>query len=210
MKRKRIGVTRPTDGLDKLFIKRGWDATVLPLFKNLKEEPDLDYIAFSGGVDVAPELYGHERHPFSDPVDWGREESDIDYHSLYRSIPKIGVCRGAQFLSVMNGSYLYQHIHSQEHNGNHTVVDVETGAPVRVTSVHHQACVVKDGWRLLAVARTACPVEGESRKTVNEDCYVPEAFYIPQDTALCVQFHPEYNHLETENYFFELFERLKL
>lgn len=204
-----IGVTSPTDGLDKMFMDSGFSVVVLPTFESNKGElPELSMIAFSGGVDVSPIMYGQSYHPTTDTNQGLRDSSDLKYYNHYQNLPKVGVCRGAQFLCVKGGGRLYQHISQNDHNKPHKVLDHGTGKFVSVTSVHHQACIIKTEWTLLATATHPSLVEGANRNITHSSYYVPEAFYIPQSNSLCVQFHPEYDNKECETYFFELMQRV--
>lgn len=204
-----VGVTSPTDGLDLMLGASGFDVVVLPTFSSWKDElPELSMIAFSGGVDVSPTMYGQSYHPTTDTTQQLRDESDTKYFNYYKDLPKIGVCRGAQFLCVKGGGRLYQHITQNDHNKSHRVLDHATGKFVSVTSVHHQACIIKPEWTLIATATHHSMVEMSSRHIVKPDYYVPEAFYIPDTNSLCVQFHPEYHNKECETYFFELMQRV--
>lgn len=204
----RVGVTAPTDGLDRMFKNNGFDVVVLPQFDPKEDKPNIDLIAFSGGIDVSPSLYGASYHPETDTHQLSRDTSDAAYLKHYDEIPKVGVCRGAQFLCVKAGGRLYQHISQGDHSKPHKVVDHATGRYIGVTSVHHQACQIKDEWTLLATATHPSMVEGASRFVSHASFYVPEAFYIPESDALCVQFHPEYGVEECETYFLELMMRV--
>lgn len=204
----RIGVTYPTDGLDLMFKNNGFDTVTLPPFKAEAEIPEIDMVAFSGGIDVSPSLYGSSYHPETETGQQDRDQSDSAWYLTYRDLPKVGVCRGAQFLCVKAGGRLWQHISENDHNKSHKVLDHATGRYIGVTSVHHQACQIKDDWTLIATATHPSMVEQASRIVGNSRYYVPEAFYIPETSALCVQFHPEYKQAECETYFLELMQRV--
>ncbi len=68
-------------------------------------------VCFTGGEDVNPSLYGHEKHPttyfsiFRDTKERSYFEKALDM-----GIPMVGICRGGQFLNVMSGGEMYQDV----------------------------------------------------------------------------------------------------
>ncbi|CAH0241946.1 Putative glutamine amidotransferase Rv2859c [Microbacterium oxydans] len=72
----------------------------------------LDGLILSGGADVAPELYGAERHPLTDPP---RADRDAWELALFRAaerrrMPVLAICRGLQLVNVARGGTLQQHL----------------------------------------------------------------------------------------------------
>src|SRR5690606_5736000 len=74
-------------------------------------------LVFTGGHDVDPALYGEPVGEYTS-CNKKRDILESTIYSCYRNFPKIGVCRGAQFLTVMNGGGLIQHVnnHTTSHN----------------------------------------------------------------------------------------------
>ena len=108
-------------------------------------------------------------------------------------VPMFGVCRGAQFLHVMNGGKLWQDI--DNHVGDHAIYDVKAKRTLQtVSSVHHQACISNkaNGMEVIAVSHIA------RNRWQNERIKVPgqmediEAFWYPDTVCFGVQGHPEY------------------
>lgn len=161
------------------------------------EEADL--CVFTGGADVDPVFYGARKHDTT-KIDTRRDERDlIVYKECYdQGIPMLGICRGAQFLHVMNGGRLYQDIDG--HVGNHKIVDLEQRRVIdRISSVHHQSCIpnLEGGMRILATAsqsRKRVKYDNELEEFVTELGIKPdvEAFFYPETCCLGVQGHPEY------------------
>ena len=185
---KTVLIESPTDGLENIFTKeRGF----VPIIANYSDLPegDPDLIVFSGGADVDPKLYGEQPHP---KTHWNeqRDKNSLLLFHTYKHVPKIGVCRGAQFLCVMYGGKLHQHITGHSY-GVHPVLENLYDAAAYVLGDHHQSCIWPDNSVFICDAPDG---------TV-------EAFYIPEGNALCVQFHPEWGHKPTEDYFFELYDR---
>lgn len=153
-----------------------------------------DLVVFAGGSDVDPALYGEMPHETTH-FDAKRDGRDMDLYLMCveNGIPMLGVCRGAQFLHVMNGGKLYQDI--DKHYGDHKMWDVHNKFFVeRVSSVHHQACIPQNanGFSLLAT-------NGDARnRALNPKSYVigpradVEAFFYRDTCCIGVQGHPEY------------------
>lgn len=156
------------------------------------EEADL--VVFTGGPDVDPVLYGEKQHTQT-RISPQRDKLDLElYEFCYnRGIPMFGVCRGAQFLSVMNGGKLYQHI--DEHHGDHSMVDiVGKGIIERVSSVHHQAVRpnTNGGMEIIGTSN-----KSKNRWITDDDKHTGpnidiEAFFYRDTCCFGVQGHPEY------------------
>lgn len=158
------------------------------------EEADL--VIFSGGSDVEPLLYGEKnetRHP-STYYNIERDNADMKIYLQARSqgTPIMGVCRGAQFLHVMNGGKLYQHI--EGHNGGHKAFALREKLLIEnVSSVHHQSCVFqKDMEVLLTANQSSVRYFDKDRKDTSAKIDV-EAFYYRDTGCFGVQGHPEYS-----------------
>ena len=162
------------------------------------DEPDkADLIVFTGGVDVNPALYGEEPH-VSTAFFKARDDADIALYltALDKGIPMLGVCRGAQFLHVMNGGRLYQDVDG--HYGDHSIWDIREKVYIdKTSSVHHQMCRFKpektNPMTLVATAdksmkRCVGPTEEHNGKNVDI-----EAFFYRETGCLGVQGHPEYS-----------------
>lgn len=167
------------------------------LTDNLKEA---NVIMFTGGEDVSPKLYGEAKgkHTFCNEA---RDDKEVGIFLQTTVIPKLGICRGAQFLCVMSGGRLVQHITGHTLAGNHEVMTKE-GRRVFMSSTHHQMMAPflykAPKYELLAWA------EGLSDKYIignNIDITSivemrvnrkePEIVYFPQTNSLCIQPHPE-------------------
>lgn len=159
-----------------------------------------DLVVFTGGPDVSP-IYYADDEPYPVPhhsvsSDLNRDAEDIRLYEkcLDLGIPMFGVCRGAQFLHVMNGGKLYQHI--DNHTGDHHIWDTKAKQSVeKVSSVHHQSCRRNDagGMEVIAVTykskrRWLDNVEYEDG--LGDDI---EAFFYRDTCCLGVQGHPEYS-----------------
>ena len=73
----------------------------------------VDGLVFSGGSDIDPELYGHERAPRDEgrrPRAATTRSSRCSQAALARDMPVLAICRGSQLLNVAHGGDLVQHL----------------------------------------------------------------------------------------------------
>lgn len=155
---------------------------------------EADLVVFTGGEDVDPVLYGEKQHHSTD-INVARDQNEIAVYALCEEegIPMLGICRGAQFLQVMNGGKLYQDV--DRHQSAHPMWDTRKKKQIeRVSSVHHQLVMdnKKGGMEILGIAgksteRWLNPLEVEKGK--KKDI---EAFYYPSTACIGIQGHPEY------------------
>lgn len=175
------------------------------------ELSEADVVQFTGGADVSPQLYGEQPHPqtFTDPM---RDDYEISVFEYCREngIPMVGICRGGQFLNVMCGGKLFQHVDGHAIHGEHVAVDTRTGKMVSVTSTHHQMMRPGPDGLVLLVASEATFLEHvEDGGTVRipakrgEDC---ESVWYPNEQVLCYQPHPEFvgKTDQCQDYYFDL------
>lgn len=164
------------------------------------ETPDLaDLVIFTGGPDVDPSLYGEEKHE-STQFNTERDSFDVAMYSycMTQGIPMLGVCRGAQFLAVMNGFKLYQDINN--HHSTHDIFDCIGKKIIRnISSVHHQAVIYEPdkGMEMLAHCANKATTRWHNpeQATYGHQPDV-EAFFIRDTCCLGVQGHPEYRNYE--------------
>lgn len=163
---------------------------------------DADLVVFTGGEDVNPALYNEDPHPTTG-FNAARDINEVGSFSRAVHLQKrmIGICRGSQFLCVMNGGKLVQHM---ENHGGHelTVVQPYSTIPgyavIRVTSTHHQAQypwgVPGERFRLLGWTKGYSRFhEGAGGKEMLklDDMAEVEDVYYPENKCLAIQSHPE-------------------
>lgn len=183
----------------------------LVLLDDNKVEPDL--LVFTGGADINPKLYGEE--PLKETsFSQSRDAEDLEYWNLYPATPKVGICRGGQFLNVMSGGSMWQHV--DQHGQNHMIHNLLHVPPINeqqlmVTSTHHQMMVAGPEGEVLAIA-----VDHMNRKRGLANVYKSyigrkrpeydtEVVWYPKTDSLCFQPHPEYHNFpEMREYFFKL------
>jgi len=155
---------------------------------------DAELVCFTGGEDVSPHLYGDYHHDKT----WNNPQRDEREAAIYsfcrdRDIPMVGICRGAQFLNVMSGGRMYQHVTG--HGQPHYLIDQFTGDSVFVSSTHHQMMKPSDNGIIVALGDG---VRGkrewydgtEYRHDVSDKGI--EVVYYPHTKCLCFQPHPEF------------------
>lgn len=191
----------------KVFIEGG-DRNYATLASNFGEEcmnaEEADIVFFTGGADVSPSLYG-EKELSTTHVNPDRDRHEVSlYQRLQLDNKKrayLGVCRGGQFLNVMNGGSLWQDV--KGHCGDHYAQDMATKIIYKVSSTHHQQFRVptpetKVPFRVLAVG-----LDDQMNIKKNTEKFAPspppqhdqvdiEAMWYPTTRTLCFQPHPEF------------------
>lgn len=159
----------------------------------------LDGLILSGGADVAPELYGAQRHPLTDPA---RADRDAWELALFRAaerrrMPVLAICRGLQLVNVARGGTLQQHLPESLGTERYRVgggvfaendievaedtalAEVLGAGEVRVHSYHHQG-IDRLGEGLVPAARS-------------EDGLVQAFVDTAAGHVVGIQWHPEEN-----------------
>jgi len=162
------------------------------------DTPNLaDFVIFTGGSDVSPHLYGQKRLPGT-YVDGARDIvcQDLHRHCREHRIPMLGICRGAQFLWVMEGGSLWQDINNHE-DGEHTVMYLPNQRRVKASSVHHQSCQIGNmpNLRILMTSTASTQREDDKGLRLGPSTDV-EAYYLRGSGILGIQGHPEYSGYE--------------
>ena len=98
---------------------------------------DANVIVFTGGEDVSPSYYNGTKSIYTKSnINRDRKEK-----AIFSKIPKdklcIGIGRGAQFLSVMYGAKLIQHVRGHD-NDSHIISAVDGNVQFYINSYHHQ------------------------------------------------------------------------
>ena len=193
-KRKRIVVlgARPYPDLFKRFgsVELGTDT----LFN---EPSKIDMVVLSGGADVHPYFYrGKDRYKLCfTSIKRDRFEKSVFEHCKLHNVKITGICRGLQFINVMAGGFMFQHIEDHSLNYMHEVYYPFSGEMIPTNSYHHQ---------LVGLAKEAIPIawacpkrssvyvwqNGQVTKTIGQEEI--EAAIFPKLRAMGVQYHPEW------------------
>lgn len=151
-------------GAEALVVRPGSEARVPDLLRSVSGW------LFTGGDDIAPELYGQEPHPTLRTGDRDRDRLDLllARAALAEGVPFLAICLGVQVVNVAAGGTLVQDIPSlvpgavpHAKGARHTVA-VEPGTRLasilgageaEVNSFHHQGVGrVGGGFRVAARA----------------------------------------------------------
>lgn len=181
---------------NEMWRRFGWDI-VGDMF-------DADVIQFTGGSDVNPAYYGEAVHPHAQI----NTERDVRCKTLFgqasrAGIKMTGICRGGQFLNVMNGGSMFQHCDGHGLYGTHKATILATGSEVEVTSTHHQimrpnrdkAIILMEANPKLSTFKEYMLQHVDSGGWYEADAPEEddiEAVYYPDTMSLCFQPHPEY------------------
>lgn len=175
---------------------------------------EANLVVFLGGTDVNPKLYNE--NPVEEVTSWDptrdAREQTIFHACKAKGVPMFGICRGAQFLHVMNGGKLWQHVDG--HLGHHLIYDVEEDVLVRASSTHHQIMRYEDDIGMNIIAITDEPVasfvkaeEGKFEVSDQQIMEVEACFY-SDSKCLCIQGHPEYGPAEFSSWSFHKLHEL--
>lgn len=192
----------------KMFEERGWAVSGVI-------DDDTDLVLFTGGSDVDPSLYGEQPHPHTH-FNIHRDEEDIRLllQADERGLPTAGICRGGQFLNVMRGGSLFQHVNNHGVMAGHILTDTVTGELVEVSSTHHQMMDAGDGGQVRAVASESTRkewIEGWNKVCVDQSTGNDrEVVIYPDKNTLCFQPHPEFFGKDhpCNHYFFKLLQEV--
>lgn len=126
---KKVYVVGPAKGYAK------WLANHV-LVDNIEEA---DIVMFTGGEDVDPSLYGCEKHPTT----YSNIKRDLEEKAIFEKVRPdqlcLGICRGSQFLCVMNGGLLIQNVSGHASFGTHPIINAARDSiRYEITSTHHQ------------------------------------------------------------------------
>ena len=207
MRKLKVAIIMSNHQYDQMFKDEGW---------GLIDEKDFhlaDLVQFTGGSDVSPDMYGEKVAPRT----WVSETRDVKEKAIFDTcakmeIPMAGICRGGQFLNVMNGGRMLQHV--EGHTKAHIMQDI-FDEWAWVSSTHHQMMLRHPDGLLVAWALEGHPkfsfFHGEYRE-VDEELDTEVVFY-EKTRSLCFQPHAEFTGSEYDSlaglYFSYLEEFLK-
>lgn len=151
-----------------------------------------DLAIFTGGEDVNPAFYGDYVGKYTHyNNDRDVREKREWYNIRNQNIPMLGICRGSQFICVMNGGRLVQHQDNPEYVHEIKTID---GLTLNITSTHHQAATLNRVYNCELIAWTEglsnTHLDGLGREIqVTKEV---EIAYYPGTNCLGIQGHPEH------------------
>lgn len=176
-----------------MFKQRGWE--VLPV--SISNIVQADLIQFTGGSDVTPALYEEENVASDNNEARDLLEMGVFHLAFDHGIPMAGICRGGQFLNVMCGGRMIQHIVGHATGRTHPLFQDSDGPlPIKVaenvTSTHHQAIVAADYGNVLAYGPDN----------------ITEVVHYEDYKVLCFQPHPEFGPGECQDLYFSYLDEV--
>jgi gamma-glutamyl-gamma-aminobutyrate hydrolase PuuD len=203
---KSVYIVDSSYAYEKFFKFLGWEVVFSLSQANL--------VCFTGGEDVSPYLYGAVEHRYTH-YNRSRDVKEMGIYNAAQqlNIPCVGICRGGQFLNVMNGGAMYQHVSS--HTRDHLITDVLSLETLLVTSTHHQ--MMKPAKNALIVATshmygTREWYEGKEFHNDVSDLDIEVVWYA-KTQSLCFQPHPEFSgsvYQPMKEYFEMLLKRFNI
>jgi hypothetical protein len=174
------------------FLERKYEILV-----RKKKSEEIDLIIFSGGEDVSPEYYRDKKGKHT-VCNSNRDEIEYGTFNDLIFLPKLGICRGAQFLTVMSNGKLIQHVENHK-NSTHSI-RMHNGKLLIIPSDHHQMMYPFDmddkKYELLGWSETflsSVYLNGNNENiNISEKFLEPEIIYYKNTNSLAIQPHPEW------------------
>ena len=173
------------------FLNERFNVTVV----NSGEECDL--VLFTGGEDVNP-VYYYQNVGSRTYCNENRDKIERETYRRYKNIPKLGICRGAQFLTVMSNGKLIQH--TTGHTSSHAIT-VEGYGTMETTSSHHQMVypfdLPEDKYQILAYSkqfRSDTYLDGDNNEIELPRDFVEVEIVKYGKDIIAIQGHPEYSN----------------
>lgn len=177
--------------VESMFFEAGWGIVSSP--------NDADLICFTGGADINPKLYDEEPNGARGWDDIRDQKCVLLYETFVGETPMVGICRGGQFLNVMNGGSMIQHIdgHSMGDQLTHMLKNsrVYPKEYIETRGDHHQAIIAHQNGEVIA---SGC------ENSRNWDSPTQDVVWYEGTQCLCFQPHPEWGHEPTRELFFSL------
>ncbi len=198
MKKHKVFIVGNDSGIARMYTDRGHEI--------VHKQEHASIVQYIGGADINPKLYGEKalpctrNSPGADARDYNAWQKTVSFKQM-----SVGICRGGQFLNVMNNGFMWQHVSG--HTASHKVVDLTgltQGKEILVTSTHHQMMIPHETGEVLAYADNIS-THHQSASDRKHDGIDVEVVWYDKTRCLCYQPHPEYgNYKENTDYFFNL------
>jgi len=178
------------------FLNEIYDISII----NTTDKDNPDLIIFTGGEDVSPQYYRENIGKLTH-INEKRDQIESNIHHSYPySIPRLGICRGAQFLAVMSGTTLIQHTtgHTQSHE-----ITVPGFGTYMATSTHHQMIYpfnkTEDTYELLGFSKhfkSDTYLNGDNNEIDLDNKFLEVEIIKFGKSVLCIQGHPEFTNAD--------------
>lgn len=212
MKKINVLINDKTDNKNYLdFLGLKFDLNVIN-YSNYTGEDQIDLVLFTGGEDVFPEYYGEKTGKFT-LYNVKRDNIEAKIFNINHNVPKLGICRGSQFLTVMSGGKLIQHVEGHGIGGKHEIdIIYPFNTKVEITSTHHQMLypfnLPKENYIMCAYStynRSGIYLNGNNENIdLPNDFVESEIVFYPKSNSLAIQGHPESGVMSEEEKIFFL------
>ena len=169
--------------------------------KDVKNPKDIDLVLFTGGEDVNPVYYNERIGKYTSFND-NRDKKEMEVYYKFRNNSfMLGICRGSQILTMLNGGKLIQHV--EGHCKDHDII-LNKGLRYKMTSSHHQMLypfnLNERDYELIAHSeyfQSKTYLNGDNEEIETPKNFLePEIIYYKNTNSLCIQGHPEWSHCE--------------
>lgn len=145
-----------------------------------------------GGDDIDAKHFGEENHPKVELQDPARFDGEARlYKAAPKDLPIFGICYGCQFVNVMRGGSLVQHLPDvvghEEHTGG-TVQGYQLESNSRVANIIGDTAIEGKSYHHQAVGRVGSGLEVVAK---NEDGTVEAVEAQDHPWLIGLQWHPE-------------------
>ena len=188
---------------EKIFVVGGWGygdlvrhlGEVTGTFRKFFSAPEkFKCVFFTGGEDVSPRIYRHAacRETYTNSFRDSLEAQIYDI-ALEMKIPMIGVCRGLQWLNVMNKGLMIQHVRNHARRGFHKTRSYRRTF-FAANSLHHQMVYP---FRTTYIVAVSAKKQSDIYKYDGNKIWKKgpvqeiEACFFPGSNSFGVQWHPE-------------------
>jgi len=188
---------------NKVYVVGG-DVNYMNWFPDSESTDDIkkaNVVLFTGGEDVDPRMYNEPKnHRTYSNIRRDNEEQKIFLQAKELGLKMVGICRGSQFLCVMNGGRLIQHQNNPDYI--HKIL-LDNGKAINITSTHHQAAypfnLRRYDYKILGWTEKASSIhlDGlDNELAPPKEC---EIVYYRDTMSLGIQGHPEDNKYQRDN-----------
>lgn len=190
------------------LLKLNYDIENAYTYNDIKDQLykiKIDLVVFTGGSDVDPKMYGENKGKYTH-IDEKRDSDEYNIFQRFYHVPKVGFCRGSQFLTVVNGGKLVQHVtgHTSAHSCKYDDGYDNLLGTFNISSTHHQMMfpfnLNKDQYKLIAWSEyfnSDTYLNGDNEEIkLPQDFLEPEIVYYKEGKSLAIQGHPEFSSVD--------------
>jgi gamma-glutamyl-gamma-aminobutyrate hydrolase PuuD len=181
------------------YLNIRYDVEIIDVVNNSSNFSNLPHlIVFTGGPDVSPSHYDQEKGKFTF-IDSSRDKIEINtFHRFNGLVKMLGICRGAQLLTVLNGGSLIQHV--EGHTSTTHTITSKYGSSFSMRGDHHQMMYpfnINDNlYEIIYHSQyfqSSTYLNGNNEEIELPTNFVePEIVYYNTTKSLCIQGHPEW------------------